>query len=364
MPKGTPVEHLYKKLLAEGHNEESAARIAQAETGLNLQTGKPPKGKENGMGPDEKLEKGEKVKDNYGRVLTVMSQRGTSILTEEDPNNWIHVTKLHKVNNAFEHKTRAENTRRTDSLLERGRKAEWSLWETGKNRYNDPASIAKVKRDMAEVIRLLKEDRTKETDPKKTKRIDTVLAELEYTLSKIDSKIAQHKAYLAKWGNTAFQNGRIRAEQEVVAKLHKISNAFQNDSFAALSTKEKEHLAYHRIKTLEDLRWFLQHQYAMDKPCKECSAIGRKLGAEAVRNSSAFQNGRQRALDALAPKLERLENAWGTGAKTMTRAQIQQMVKDGKAEIHAGDLSTVRSGSYVELRMAASGKVVTIQVEG
>jgi len=43
MPKGSPVHKLYKKLLAEGHSEESAARIAQAETGLSLQTGKPPK---------------------------------------------------------------------------------------------------------------------------------------------------------------------------------------------------------------------------------------------------------------------------------------------------------------------------------
>lgn len=49
MPEGTKVDRLYKKLLAEGHDEESAARIAQSQTGLSLQTGKPPKGKENKM---------------------------------------------------------------------------------------------------------------------------------------------------------------------------------------------------------------------------------------------------------------------------------------------------------------------------
>lgn len=47
MPEGTKVEKLYKKLLSEGHSEESAARIAQSQTGLSLQTGKPPKGRGN-----------------------------------------------------------------------------------------------------------------------------------------------------------------------------------------------------------------------------------------------------------------------------------------------------------------------------
>jgi hypothetical protein len=34
---------MYKGLLKEGRSKESAARIAQAQTGLSLQTGKPPK---------------------------------------------------------------------------------------------------------------------------------------------------------------------------------------------------------------------------------------------------------------------------------------------------------------------------------
>lgn len=45
MPKGTSVEHLYQKLLKKGYSKGSAARIAQAKTGLALATGKPPKGK-------------------------------------------------------------------------------------------------------------------------------------------------------------------------------------------------------------------------------------------------------------------------------------------------------------------------------
>lgn len=43
MPAGTPVEILYQALLRKGFDEESAARIAQAKTGLSLKTGEPPK---------------------------------------------------------------------------------------------------------------------------------------------------------------------------------------------------------------------------------------------------------------------------------------------------------------------------------
>ena len=46
MPEGTAVDRTYKALLKEGHSEESAARIAQAQTGEALATGKPPKHKE------------------------------------------------------------------------------------------------------------------------------------------------------------------------------------------------------------------------------------------------------------------------------------------------------------------------------
>ena len=43
MPEGTAVDRTYKALLKEGKSEESAARIAQAQTGEALATGKPPK---------------------------------------------------------------------------------------------------------------------------------------------------------------------------------------------------------------------------------------------------------------------------------------------------------------------------------
>ena len=46
MPKGTKVDNLYEKLLQKGYSKGSAARIAQAKTGLALATGKPPKHKE------------------------------------------------------------------------------------------------------------------------------------------------------------------------------------------------------------------------------------------------------------------------------------------------------------------------------
>jgi len=45
MPATTKVERLYKQLLKQGHNTASAARIAQAKTGLSLKTGKKPKRK-------------------------------------------------------------------------------------------------------------------------------------------------------------------------------------------------------------------------------------------------------------------------------------------------------------------------------
>jgi hypothetical protein len=43
MPERTKVDKVYKALLREGKSEESAARIAQAQTGEALATGKPPK---------------------------------------------------------------------------------------------------------------------------------------------------------------------------------------------------------------------------------------------------------------------------------------------------------------------------------
>jgi hypothetical protein len=46
MPEGTKVDKLFKALKSKGHSAKSAARIAQHQTGLSLQTGLPPKHKE------------------------------------------------------------------------------------------------------------------------------------------------------------------------------------------------------------------------------------------------------------------------------------------------------------------------------
>jgi hypothetical protein len=48
MPEGTKVDKVFKALKREGADPGKAARIAQAQTGLSLQTGKPPKGKKKG----------------------------------------------------------------------------------------------------------------------------------------------------------------------------------------------------------------------------------------------------------------------------------------------------------------------------
>jgi hypothetical protein len=45
MPKNSKVHRMYEALLKKGHSKESAARIAQSETGLALATGKKPKKK-------------------------------------------------------------------------------------------------------------------------------------------------------------------------------------------------------------------------------------------------------------------------------------------------------------------------------
>lgn len=45
MPKGTTVERMYSALRRQGKSKAAAAKIAQAQTGLALATGRPPKGK-------------------------------------------------------------------------------------------------------------------------------------------------------------------------------------------------------------------------------------------------------------------------------------------------------------------------------
>lgn len=45
MPKGTKVDRVYQALRREGKSKGSAARIAQAQTGKSLKTGKAPKKK-------------------------------------------------------------------------------------------------------------------------------------------------------------------------------------------------------------------------------------------------------------------------------------------------------------------------------
>lgn len=49
MPKGTDVHRIFKALRRQGKSKASAARIAQAQTGKSLQTGKKPK-KDQGHG--------------------------------------------------------------------------------------------------------------------------------------------------------------------------------------------------------------------------------------------------------------------------------------------------------------------------
>ena len=56
---GTRVDDCYRRLLAQGHTEESAARICQAATGEALMTGKPPK-KKFQLTTDEMLYSGRK----------------------------------------------------------------------------------------------------------------------------------------------------------------------------------------------------------------------------------------------------------------------------------------------------------------
>jgi hypothetical protein len=43
MPKNTKVHQVYEALKRKGHSVEKAVKIAQAQTGKSLKTGKPPK---------------------------------------------------------------------------------------------------------------------------------------------------------------------------------------------------------------------------------------------------------------------------------------------------------------------------------
>jgi len=45
MPQGTKVERIYSALRRQGYSKSKAARIAQAESGQALATGRPPKKK-------------------------------------------------------------------------------------------------------------------------------------------------------------------------------------------------------------------------------------------------------------------------------------------------------------------------------
>lgn len=45
MPNGTKVDRVYEALKGKGMSKGKAARIAQAQTGKSLKTGKTPKGK-------------------------------------------------------------------------------------------------------------------------------------------------------------------------------------------------------------------------------------------------------------------------------------------------------------------------------
>ena len=43
MPQGTSVHKMYEDLVKKGYSKKTAAKMAQARTGLALVTGKPPK---------------------------------------------------------------------------------------------------------------------------------------------------------------------------------------------------------------------------------------------------------------------------------------------------------------------------------
>lgn len=45
MPKGSKVEKVYQALLKEGMPRDQAAKVAQAQTGQSLATGRKPRGK-------------------------------------------------------------------------------------------------------------------------------------------------------------------------------------------------------------------------------------------------------------------------------------------------------------------------------
>lgn len=45
MPAGTKADEIYQALKRKGYDEATAAKIAQANTGLSLATGRPPKNK-------------------------------------------------------------------------------------------------------------------------------------------------------------------------------------------------------------------------------------------------------------------------------------------------------------------------------
>ena len=65
MPVDSKVHHVFEALKKEGHSEESAARIAQAQTGEALATGKPPKHKEENCSLENanSLEIGQQIKE-------------------------------------------------------------------------------------------------------------------------------------------------------------------------------------------------------------------------------------------------------------------------------------------------------------
>ena len=64
MPKDSPVHKMYEALKREGYSKERAAKIAQAQTGLSLATGEPPKHE------NEKPEETESYKNGYQNAIT------------------------------------------------------------------------------------------------------------------------------------------------------------------------------------------------------------------------------------------------------------------------------------------------------
>lgn len=61
--------------------------------------------------------KGQKVKDNFGKVHTVDSQNGAQVFVDGDPNKWYHPTKIHVVKEEVMTESTKEPTKMRDWII-------------------------------------------------------------------------------------------------------------------------------------------------------------------------------------------------------------------------------------------------------